>query len=213
MENDYRKVQMIMQLRSRGIRDTRVLEAMERVPREIFLPEIFKDQAYADQALPIECGQTISQPFVVAYMSDQLKLTDRTKVLEVGTGCGYQTAVLSHLCRRVYTIERYRALLKEAEKRFEQLTLRNITTMAGDGMKGWPAQAPFERIIVTAAAQRLPTALLNQLDEGGMMVIPVELAAGRQELQRVTRTAEGFERESLLPVRFVPLVEGLAKEH
>lgn len=209
---DYRKIQLIMSLRNLGISDTRVLDAMERVPREMFVEEIFADQAYADQSLPIACGQTISQPYVVAFMSEKLKVTDRMKVLEIGTGSGYQAAVLAHLCRRVYTVERYRALLKMAEERFKALKLTNIVAMVGDGMKGWPAQAPFDRIIVTAAAKSIPEALLDQLKIGGIMILPVEFSAGRQELQRIVRTEKGFDRESLLPVRFVPLIPGIAKE-
>lgn len=208
---DQQKIELIMALRAQRIRDTRVLAAIETVPREMFVPDAFKDLAYADQALPIECGQTLSQPFIVAFMTDRLMVGDRMKVLEVGTGSGYQTAILAQLCRRVYTMERYRTLMKAAEERFAQLRLANVTTVLGDGSKGWPAQAPFDRIIVTAAAKKLPRKLLEQLAVGGIMVIPVEVSPGRQELLRITRTEEGFERESLLPVRFVPLVEGIAK--
>lgn len=209
--SDQQKIELIMSLRAQGIRDTRVLEAIETVPREIFVPDAFKDLAYADQALPIECGQTLSQPFIVAFMTDRLKVGERMKVLEVGTGSGYQTAILARLCRRVYTMERYRTLMKQAEARFKELRLANVTTVLGDGSKGWLAQAPFDRIIVTAAAKKLPRKLLEQLAVGGIMVIPVETSPGKQELLRITRTAEDFERESLLPVRFVPLVDGIAK--
>ncbi|NNE21160.1 MAG: protein-L-isoaspartate(D-aspartate) O-methyltransferase [Rhizobiales bacterium] len=213
MSLDHNKIELIMRLRAEGVRDTRVLEAIEKVPRESFLPDHLQDQAYADHALPIECGQTISQPFLVGLMTHQLNLTDRTKVLEVGTGSGYQAAVLSHVCRRVYTIERFHSLAKQADERFRQLARRNITTMTGDGTKGWPAQAPFERIIVTAAAMdKVPPALIEQLAVGGEMIIPVEYAPGRQELRRIVRTDEGFETERLLPVRFVPLIEGVAKD-
>jgi protein-L-isoaspartate(D-aspartate) O-methyltransferase len=208
---DQQKIELVMSLRAAGIRDTRVLAAIETVPREMFVPDAFKDLAYADQALPIECGQTLSQPFIVAFMTDRLKVGERMKVLEVGTGSGYQTAILAQLCRRVYTMERYRTLMKQAETRFKELRLANVTTVLGDGGKGWPAQAPFDRIIVTAAAKKLPRKLLEQLAVGGIMVIPVEVSPGRQELLRITRTDDGFERESLLPVRFVPLVEGIAK--
>ena len=212
MAEDYRKIQLIMELRNKGVRDTRVLDAIERIPREMFVDERFTAEAYTDQALPIACGQTISQPFVVAFMTDRLKLTQRTKVLEIGTGSGYQTAVLSLLCRRVYSIERFRSLMKAAEGRFEALGLHNITTMLGDGLKGWPAQAPFERIIVTAAAQAIPEALMGQLAVGGIMILPVEVAPGRQELKRITRTEAGHDVETLLPVSFVLLVEGAVKE-
>jgi protein-L-isoaspartate(D-aspartate) O-methyltransferase len=208
---DQQKIELVMSLRSRGIRDTRVLEAIETVPRENFVPEAFQDLAYADQALPIECGQTLSQPFIVAFMTDRLKVGDRMKVLEVGTGSGYQTAILSQLCRRVYTIERYRTLLKSAEARFSELRLANITTLLGDGSKGWPQQAPFERIIVTAAAPKLPRKLLEQLAIGGVIIVPVEVSPGKQEILRITRTGDDFVRESLMPVRFVPLVEGIAR--
>ena len=212
MTDDHRKIQLVMDLRNKGVRDTRVLDAMERIPREMFVDERFVHEAYADQALPITCGQTISQPFVVAYMTDRLKVAPRMKVLEIGTGSGYQTAVLSLLCRRVYSIERYRSLMKQAEERFKALKLHNITTMLGDGHKGWPAQAPFERIIVTAASQGIPDALLAQLAVGGIMVLPVEVAPGKQELLRVVRTEGEPEIETLLPVSFVPLVAGAAKE-
>ena len=213
MSLDHNKIELIMRLRAEGVRDTRVLEAIEKVPREVFLPDHLKDQAYADHALPIECGQTISQPFLVGLMTHRLNVNDRTKVLEVGTGSGYQAAVLSHVCRRVYTIERFHSLAKRADERFRHLQRRNITTMTGDGTKGWPAQAPFERIIVTAAAMdKVPAALIEQLAVGGEMIIPVEYAPGRQELRRIVRTDEGFETERLLPVRFVPLIEGVAKD-
>jgi protein-L-isoaspartate(D-aspartate) O-methyltransferase len=209
---DHRKIQLLMSLRNQGVRDTRVLEAIERVPRELFVEASFADQTYADQALPISCGQTISQPFIVAFMTDRLKLNDRHKVLEIGTGSGYQAAILSYLCRRVYTIERYRTLAKAAEARFQELKINNITQMVGDGTKGWPQQAPFERIIVTAAAKEVPQALVSQLAIGGIMMIPIEEKPGKQDLFRITRTATGYDSEHLLPVRFVPLVEGVAKE-
>jgi protein-L-isoaspartate(D-aspartate) O-methyltransferase len=212
MSEDIRKVQLIMSLRNQGVRDRRVLEAIERVPRQLFVPEAFADQSYADQALPIACGQTISQPFVVAFMTDRLKVAERMKVLEIGTGSGYQTAILSQLCRRVYTIERYRTLSREAEERFRALKLSNITAMVGDGLKGWPQQAPFDRIIVTAAARDVPVALIGQLATGGIMILPVDAGPGRQELKRVVRGEDGIEVETLLPVRFVPLVEGVARE-
>jgi protein-L-isoaspartate(D-aspartate) O-methyltransferase len=212
MADDYRKIQLVMELRNKGVRDTRVLDAMERISREAFVDQRFVADAYADQALPITCGQTISQPFVVAFMTDRLKVSARMKVLEIGTGSGYQTAILSLLCRRVYSIERYRSLMRQADERFNVLKLHNITTMLGDGHKGWPAQAPFERIIVTAASRGIPEALLAQLALGGIMILPVEVAPGKQELQRVTRTEGGPEIETLLPVSFVPLVEGAVKE-
>jgi len=208
---DQQKIELIMGLRSRGIRDTRVLEAIETVPREVFVPDAFQDLAYADQALPIECGQTLSQPFIVAFMTEKLKVGERMKVLEIGTGSGYQTVILAQLCRRIYTIERYRTLLKSAERRFVELRQANITTLLGDGNKGWPKQAPFERIIVTAAAPQLPRQLVEQLAVGGILIVPVEVSPGKQEILRITRTEEDFTRESLMPVRFVPLVEGIAR--
>ena len=212
MTLDHRKIQLLMDLRNQGVRDMRVLEAIEKTPRELFVNEPFMDQSYADQALPISCGQTISQPFIVAFMTDRLDLNERHKVLEVGTGSGYQAAILSLLCRRVYTIERYRTLAAEAGERFRRLKLNNITQMVGDGSKGWPQQAPFQRIIVTAAAKEVPPALLDQLGDGGIMVIPLEERPGKQDLYRLTRKEGGIEREHLLPVRFVPLVEGVAKD-
>jgi protein-L-isoaspartate(D-aspartate) O-methyltransferase len=212
MNGDPRKIELIMHLRNQGVRDVRVLEAMERIPRELFLPEIFAHQAYADQAMPIACGQTISQPFIVAFMTDRLKVSKRMKVLEIGTGSGYQTAILSLICRRVYTIERYRSLLAAAVGRFDQLRLSNITTMLGDGSKGWPAQAPFERIIVTAAAREPPQALVEQLAVGGIMIIPVDVSESRQELVRISKRPKGIETEKLLDVRFVPMVEGVARD-
>lgn len=212
MTGDPRKINLLMALRNGGVHDARVLEAIETVPRELFVEDSFADQAYADQALPISCGQTISQPFIVAFMTDRLQLNDRHTVLEIGTGSGYQTAILSKLCRRVCTIERYRTLASKASERFKELKLNNVTQMVGDGTKGWPKLAPFERIIVTAAAKDVPQALLDQLAVGGVMVIPVEERPGKQDLFRITRTAEGYAREHLLPVRFVPLVEGIAKE-
>jgi len=210
-EADFRKIELIMALRAQGLRDARVLSAIERVPREMFVSGAFSEQAYDDTALPIECGQTISQPYVVAYMTERLKLEARHKVLEIGTGSGYQAAVLAQLCRRVYTMERYKPLLKQAEARFKALDLDNITTLWGDGLKGWPEQAPFERIMVTAAGYDLPSGLADQLAPGGIMIVPLG-HAGDQMIVEVRRTEDGFETEHLLPVRFVPLVEGIAQE-
>lgn len=212
MSEDYRKIELIMALRNQGIRDQAILEAMERIPREMFLGPAFQPLAYADQALPIACGQTISQPYVVAFMTERLKLDNRCKVLEIGTGSGYQTAILSRLCRRVYTIERYRSLALEAGERFRELGLSNVTQMVGDGYKGWPNQVPFDRIIVTAAAKEVPPALADQLAVGGIMILPLEEVPMSQDLVRITRTEQGYVEEKLLPVRFVPLVEGVARE-
>ena len=209
MDHDPRKIQLIMDLRGRGISDQKVLRALELVPRDRFVSSPFLNQAYQDRALPIECGQTISQPYVVAFMTQALRVTDRHKVLEIGTGSGYQAAVLAHLCRRVYTVERYRTLMEEAEARFLALNLTNVTTRIGDGTKGWPEQAPFDRIIVTAAAEAVPDALIAQLGMDGLMVIPVGPDPEHQEIVRLTRTPQGVQREALLPARFVPLVAGL----
>ena len=208
---------LIMDLRAKGIRDLRVLEAIETTPRELFVSGPFVDQAYLDQSLPISCGQTISQPYIVAFMTEQLRLNERSKVLEIGTGSGYQSAVLSKLCRRVYTIERYRTLSVQARALFEKLKLRNITTLVGDGYKGWPQQAPFDHIIVTAAAPDVPQALADQLSENGIMIIPVdeiglEGSRGNQVLLKVERDGDSFKETKLMTVRFVPMVEGVARE-
>ena len=215
MSTESRKIRLIMDLRNAGVTDTRVLAAIERVPRDSFVEEAFLDQAYANQALPISCGQTISQPLVVGLMTQALETTDRQKVLEVGTGSGYQATILSKLVRRVYTIERHRDLLATAEKRFTALNIHNITTLCGDGYKGWPAQAPFDRILVTAAARIVPPDLVAQLsDEGGIMVLPVGDVAGlHQEVIRVRKEGTQFKSERLFPVRFVPLVQGVPKEN
>ena len=212
MTADPRKAGLLAALRNQGVQDERVLAAIESVPRELFVEDTFADQAYADQALPISCGQTISQPFIVAFMTDRLELNGRHTVLEIGTGSGYQTAILSHLCRRVCTIERYRTLSRKAGERFATLKLNNVTQMVGDGTKGWPKLAPFERIIVTAAAREEPSALLDQLAVGGIMVVPIEERPGKQDLYRIIRTEDGYDKEHLLPVRFVPLVEGVARD-
>ena len=205
------QINLIMQLRRRGIRTTRVLRAIELVPRDLFVDPAFAEHAYQDIALPIECGQTISQPYVVAYMTEKLEVEDRHKVLEIGTGSGYQAAVLSHLCRRLYTIERWRELQKAAERRFTKLGLTNITSIIGDGWLGWPPQAPFDRIIVTAAAADPPRALLDQLKVGGRMIIPLGESRDSQSLVQIDKTDAGIEETALLPVRFVPLVHGRVK--
>ena len=205
------QIGLIMQLRRRGIRSTRVLRAMELVPREQFVDPAFVEQAYLDTALPIDCGQTISQPYVVAFMSEALEIEDRHKVLEIGTGSGYQAAVLSHLARRVYTIERYRELQKAAEARLDELGITNVTTIIGDGRLGWPPQAPFDRIIVAAASEDIPEALVEQLKPGGRMIIPVGATRDTQMLVQVDKFEVGVEQRELLPVRFVPLVKGRVK--
>jgi protein-L-isoaspartate(D-aspartate) O-methyltransferase len=210
-----RIIQLIMTLRRQGITDGTVLGAVERTPREVFVERAFEGQAYENNALPIECGQTISQPYIVAFMTMKLEVSDRMKVLEIGTGSGYQAAVLARLCRRLYTLERYRTLLREAEARFDKLNLTNITAKVGDGTKGWPEQAPFDRIIVTAAAPVVPEALVAQLKTGGIAVVPIDVPVadgGGQLLVKLTKTEDGYEREDLIPVRFVPLVDGVARE-
>jgi protein-L-isoaspartate(D-aspartate) O-methyltransferase len=213
-----KRIRLIMKLRTMGITDTSVLAAMEKTPREEFVPDAIVDQAWDDIALPIGKGQTISQPYVVASMTAALQLTGKEKVLEIGTGCGYQTAILAKLCRRVYTIERHRPLLEDAEKRFKELKVHNVTAIAADGMKGWPKihgvdQAPFDRIIVTAAAQKKPPqALLDQLAIGGIMIIPTGGENG-QVLQRYKKESEDtFAIKNLMDVRFVPLLPDIAED-
>jgi protein-L-isoaspartate(D-aspartate) O-methyltransferase len=204
------QVGLLLQLKRRGIRDNRVLRAIELVPRDLFVDPAFADHAYQDIALPIDCGQTISQPYVVAFMTEKLELDERHKVLEIGTGSGYQAAVLSHLCRRVYTVERWRELQKAAERRFARLGITNVTTIIGDGWLGWPPQAPFDRIIVTAAAEKAPAALIDQLRPGGRMIIPLGETRDTQYLMQIDKTETGIKETPLLPVRFVPLVHGRA---
>ena len=203
------RMRFIYTLRSRGVTDARVLSAMERIDRRDFVTGIFSDRAYEDMPLPIACGQTISQPSVVALMTEALKVGPRDKVLEVGTGSGYQAAILSQLARRVYTVERHRPLAREAQKLFDQLGLTNITCMISDGSYGLPDLTPFGRIIVTAAAEDPPGPLLAQLRVGGIMVVPVGQSDTVQTLIRVVRTETGYDYEELRAVRFVPLVEGL----
>jgi protein-L-isoaspartate(D-aspartate) O-methyltransferase len=207
------KARLTLSLRSAGITDTAVLSAIERVPRELFVLETFRDQAYENTALPIGHGQTLSQPQVVASMIEALELNDRMKILEVGTGSGYHAAILAQLCRRVYTIERHRPLLAEAERQFAELGLHNITTRAGDGTLGWPEQAPFDRISVTAAAGTLPDVLLDQLAVGGIIVLPVGGRDHVQVLKQIRRTEEGYDIRDMMKVRFVPLLSGLVEDN
>jgi protein-L-isoaspartate(D-aspartate) O-methyltransferase len=194
------------QLRKRGIDDPRVLEAIGRVPREIFVGERQVEAAYCDTALPIGCGQTISQPFVVGYMTQHLAPGPNDDVLEIGTGSGYQAAILSRLCRHVYTIERHKPLLKEAAARFAKLGFDNITAIAADGSRGWPEPRTFDRIIVTAAASEMPRPLVDQLAEGGRMILPLGGILCDQRLVLLERGVDGIDRRDLLPVRFVPLI-------
>lgn len=207
-----RKMRFLFALRSHGVTDPRVLSAMEAVDRGAFVKGLFAERAYEDVPLPIACGQTISQPSVVGLMSQALNVSARDKVLEVGTGSGYQAAVLSHLARRVYTVDRHRRLVREAEVLFRAMDLTNITAMVGDGSFGLPDQAPFDRILVTAAAEDPPGPLLAQLRIGGIMVVPVGQSDAVQSLIKVTRGESGYDYEELRPVRFVPLVEGLGQD-
>ena len=207
-----RKMQFLYALRSKGVTDTRVLGAMEAVDRGPFIRGLFAERAYEDMPLPIACGQTISQPSVVGLMTQALQITPRDKVLEIGTGSGYQAAILSKLARRVYTIDRHRRLVREAREIFTELDLTNITAITADGSFGLEEQAPFDRIIVTAAAEDPPGPLLGQLKEGGIMVLPVGQSDAVQHLIRVRKTADGLEYDEMRSVRFVPLLEGLGKE-
>jgi protein-L-isoaspartate(D-aspartate) O-methyltransferase len=207
-----RKMQFLFALRSKGVTDTRVLSAMEKIDRGLFVRGLFAERAYEDMPLPIACGQTISQPSVVGLMSQALDLSPRHKVLEVGTGSGYQAAVLSQLARRVYTVERHKTLVNEAKALFEALDYSNIIPILSDGSRGLPDQAPFDRIIVTAAAEDPPSPLLAQLKVGGIMVVPVGQSDTVQNLIRVTRLEDGYHYDDLRAVRFVPLVEGLGKD-
>jgi protein-L-isoaspartate(D-aspartate) O-methyltransferase len=206
-----KKLRLLMELRGSGIADARVLGAIEKTPREKFVPASFEDQAYENVALPIGNGQTVSQPYVVALMTEKLEVGERQNVIEIGTGSGYQTAVLANLCRRVFSIERHRELLRDAERRFEELRLHNIVCRFGDGTKGWPEQAPYDRVLVTAAAPELPTLLINRLASGGILIAPIGEDRRDQRLVRVRRDDDGFATEELGTVRFVPLVTGLPR--
>jgi protein-L-isoaspartate(D-aspartate) O-methyltransferase len=211
--DDVERMEFQLALRRRGISDQAVLRAMEEVPRENFVAPGFTDSAYADQALPIDCGQTISQPFVVAYMTEQLEVAPQHRILEIGTGSGYQAAVLSRLAREVVTIERYRTLADTAHERLRMLGYTNVTVRLGDGMAGAPDLAPFDRIMVTAAAEDVPDALVAQLTTGGKMVLPVGPRHDAQYLIKLTKQADGeLTREELIAVRFVPLLPGQARE-
>jgi protein-L-isoaspartate(D-aspartate) O-methyltransferase len=205
------KLRLLMELRRCAISDARVLGAIEKTPRERFIPPAFADQAYENVALPIEHGQTVSQPYVVALMTEKLELGERHKVLEIGTGLGYQTAVLARLARRVFTIERHRELLRDAQARLESLRLTNIVFRFGDGTNGWPEQIPYDRVIVTAAATDIPALLIDGLARDGVLVAPVGSDRRDQQLLRIRRTDGGFATEHLGLVRFVPLVAGLPR--
>jgi protein-L-isoaspartate(D-aspartate) O-methyltransferase len=206
------RMEFLLGLRRRGIGDAAVLRAMDEVPRERFVEADFTDAAYADQALPISCGQTISQPYVVAYMTEQLGVRPDHRVLEVGTGSGYQAAVLARLAREVVTVERYRTLAETARRRLESLGLKNVTVVVGDGLAGVPQHAPYDRIMVTAAAEHVPQALIDEMAEGGVMVLPLGPHRDAQRLVKLTKSASGVAREDLIWVRFVPLLPGQARE-
>ncbi len=203
---DERKAMVEEQLRSRGIRSEAVLDAMARIPREEFLPAEYRSRAYEDGPLPIGYGQTISQPFIVALMTEQLEPASHHKVLEVGTGSGYQAAVLSGLVREVYSIEIIEPLAKQAAETLAKLELKNVHLRTGDGYLGWPEAAPFDTIIVTCAPDHVPQPLIDQLKEGGRLVIPVGETGGIQKLIRLTKTNGGLRQEEVLDVRFVPLI-------
>ena len=207
-----RKMQFLYALRSKGVTDKRVLQAMETIDRGPFIRGIFAGRAYEDMPLPIACGQTISQPSVVGLMTQALHISPRDKVLEVGTGSGYQAAILSRLARRVYTVDRHSRLVREARMIFEGMGLNNITAITADGSYGLPDQAPFDRILVTAAAEDPPGTLMDQLKPGGIMVVPVGQSDAVQHLIVVRKTDQGYDYDELRQVRFVPLLEGLGKD-
>ncbi len=206
---DDKKKTLLNKLKEQGITDEIVLEVIADVPREDFIPDFLRSQAYENAALPIESEQTISQPYIVAYMTQELRVTKNHKVLEIGTGSGYQAAVLAKLCKRLFTIERHMPLFKGAEEMFKKLRLYNITTLFGNGMKGWKEQQPFDRIMVTAAGEEIPDELLYQLKDGGIMIIPVGAQDETQHVVRITRNGDDFDVKTLLPVKFVPLLSGI----
>ncbi|HUF87640.1 MAG TPA: protein-L-isoaspartate(D-aspartate) O-methyltransferase [Thermohalobaculum sp.] len=211
-KGDEKLMALMLSLRQAGVTDRRVMEAMEKTPREMFVERAFKDRAFEDRALPIACGQTISQPSVVAMMIQALGVTPRCKVLEIGAGSGYVCAILSRLARRVYGIERHKALAVEARERLARLDISNVTIRSGDGTRGWPEQAPFDRILLSAAAHDTPALLLEQLRPGGIMVLPVGQTDEVQQLIRIEKTEDGPTYSELADVLFVPLVEGLPEE-
>ena len=211
-EDGVSRMQFLLGLRRRGISDPAVLRAMDEVPREHFVEGALVDQAYADQALPIACGQTISQPYVVAFMTEQLDVQENHRVLEVGTGSGYQAAILSRLAREVISVERYRTLAEAAHQRLAALGYDNVEVRLGDGLAGVPERAPYDRIMVTAAAETIPEALLEQLAENGVMVLPLGPHAGPQQLVKLAKGEQGIKQEDLIGVRFVPLLPGKARE-
>jgi protein-L-isoaspartate(D-aspartate) O-methyltransferase len=206
------RMEFQLMLRKRGIGDAAVLRAMDEIPRENFVETELRPAAYADQALPIACGQTISQPYVVAYMTEQLRLRPIHRVLEIGTGSGYQTAVLARIAREVISVERYRTLADRARQRIAALGIANAEIIVGDGLQGASDRAPFDRILVTAAAEDIPQALVEQLADDGEMLLPLGPHSGPQHIVRVTKGEEGIKRQQLIAVRFVPLLPGQARE-
>lgn len=211
-QQDNDRMEFLLALRRRGIMDQAVLRAMDDVPRERFVEPSYLHSAYADQALPISCGQTISQPYVVAYMTEQLAIEPHYRVLEIGTGSGYQAAILSRLAREVVSIERYRTLADEAATRLRSLGYDNVDVVVGDGFAGAPGRGPFDRIILTAAAEAVPQTLLDQLADGGVMILPLGSVDGSQHLIKLTKSQTGTKREQLIAVRFVPMLPGQAQE-
>lgn len=209
--SDEERMQFLLDLRRRGIGDAAVLRAMDEVPREYFVEPDMVESAYADRALPIACGQTISQPYVVAYMTEQLALQPQHRVLEIGTGSGYQAAVLSRLARDVVSVERFAQLADAARIRLETLGFGNVEIVVGNGIDGWPDRAPYDRIIVTAAAEEVPPALVDQLAEGGTMLLPLGPHGGTQHLVKLNKSQTELTRQKLIAVRFVPLLTGKAK--
>ena len=210
--NPPEKMMFQLTLRRRGISDQAVLRAMEEIPRELFVEPADRGDAYRDSALGIACGQTISQPFVVAYMTEQLQLHKHHRVLEIGTGSGYQAAILSGLCGHLLTVERYRTLADSARARLEKLGCDNVEVTLGDGYDIPAGAGQFDRIIVTAAMEQIPEALVERLEPGGILIAPVGPHQGTQTLIRVTRTEAGFDRKELVDVRFVPALPGIARE-
>ena len=201
------KAQLIMALRGQGILSAPVLSALESIPREIFVPETLRMHAYENASLPIALDQTISQPYVVARMTEALELTGRERVLEIGTGSGYQAAILTLLCRRVYTLERLKPLLVTAENKLRGLRISNISFRLGDGSAGWPEAAPFDRIVITCQVAEIPANLLDQLKIGGILIAPTG-PSGKEMLVRVKREEDRFDKKELMPVRFVPMLAG-----
>ena len=203
------KARLIMQLRAKAITNARVLSALERVPREVFVPHALRHHAYENASLPIAYGQTISQPYIIATALAMLDINPKDRVLEIGTGSGYQACVLSYLARRVYSLERIRPLFVDAEMRIKKLRITNVTLRHADGHKGWPEAAPFDRIITACQSETVPEILLDQLKEGGIFMGPIGVA-GQEQLMRIKKLAKGYEQDTIMDVRFVPMLSGTA---